>query len=40
MWGGGGGGKGGGKRGEVVNFAIENDPSQNSPSRLMLRQPG
>ena len=30
---GGGGGEGGERN------AIENDPSQNSPSRLMLRQP-
>lgn len=34
MWGG-----GGKEMGEVGNFAIENDPSQNSPNRLMLRQP-
>lgn len=38
MWGG-GGGKEGREMGEVGNFAIENDPSKNSPSRLMLRQP-
>lgn len=34
------GGGGGREMGEVGNFAIENDPSKNSPSRLMLRQPG
>ena len=38
MWG--GGGEGGRERGGVGNFAIEKDPSQNSPSRLILRQPG
>lgn len=31
MWG--GGGEEGREMGEVGNFAIENDPSQNSPSR-------